>query len=259
MTVGDLSLIPEAQVFDKQYAEPNSPSHIFDFPFDDDFEADHVAHDFNSVVNDIMSQDYSLELPKAKNEISNIAMSIPDLIQENLSYYRKNYGQLSQADDLLSSLVDENHMDSFVESFPFGIFEETTAATPKRKRISFSNVDQKMKKTKTNPLTASPKTKKSRKALAKPTKANSQSTVKKVQKAKVVKKTRSRVQSSKYRGVSKCSKDGRWQARIRIGSTVKYLGRFRTEIEAAKCYDNAAYEFHGARASPNFKSRPTPN
>lgn len=64
--------------------------------------------------------------------------------------------------------------------------------------------------------------------------------------------SRSRVKSSMYRGVSRCAKDGRWQARIRHGSKVKYLGRFKTEYEAALCYDNAAKLFHGVRATTNF-------
>lgn len=72
-------------------------------------------------------------------------------------------------------------------------------------------------------------------------------------------KKRSKTLSSKYRGVSKCSKDGRWQARIRIGSVVKYLGRFKTQIEAAKRYDIAARELHGERAMPNFAPDGTPN
>lgn len=66
------------------------------------------------------------------------------------------------------------------------------------------------------------------------------------------KKKRSRQQSSKYRGVSRCKKDGRFQARIRVGSSVKYLGRFKTELEAAMCYDVAAIHYHGTKAVPNF-------
>jgi len=65
-------------------------------------------------------------------------------------------------------------------------------------------------------------------------------------------KQRSRLKSSSYRGVSRCAKDGRWQARIRIGRTVKYLGRFKTEAAAAACYDKAAKEYHGLRAVLNF-------
>jgi hypothetical protein len=63
---------------------------------------------------------------------------------------------------------------------------------------------------------------------------------------------RTRTQSSQYRGVSKCTKDGRWQARIRVGSTVKYLGRFIVEEDAARCYDAAAATLHGERAQYNF-------
>lgn len=66
------------------------------------------------------------------------------------------------------------------------------------------------------------------------------------------KSKRTKKSSSRYRGVSKCTKDGRWQARIRVGSVVKYLGRFKEEIEAAKCYDIASHKFHGKRAMPNF-------
>jgi hypothetical protein len=46
-----------------------------------------------------------------------------------------------------------------------------------------------------------------------------------------------------YTGVSKCAKDGRWQSRIRVGKKVKYLGRFRTEMDAAKKYDEVSV-FH---------------
>lgn len=74
-------------------------------------------------------------------------------------------------------------------------------------------------------------------------------------KKKTKTKGKPRKHSSQYRGVSLCSKDGRWQARIRVGSKVKYLGRFKSEIEAAKCYDAAAFEHHGIRAVPNFPQR----
>jgi len=75
---------------------------------------------------------------------------------------------------------------------------------------------------------------------------NDKKTKKKPQKA------RSTQRSSIYRGVSRCSKDGRWQARIRVGTGVRYLGRFPTEEEAARCYDNAAREHHGSKAILNF-------
>ncbi|KAH9253594.1 hypothetical protein BASA81_008430 [Batrachochytrium salamandrivorans] len=64
---------------------------------------------------------------------------------------------------------------------------------------------------------------------------------------------RSGVKSSDFRGVSKCAKDGRWQSRIRVGKKVKYLGRFKTEIDAAKKYDEAALALHGKRSTLNFE------
>jgi len=63
---------------------------------------------------------------------------------------------------------------------------------------------------------------------------------------------RSRKSSSSYRGVSLCTKDSRWQARIRIKKEVVYLGRFETEEAAARRYDEAAREHHGDKALINF-------
>ena len=67
-----------------------------------------------------------------------------------------------------------------------------------------------------------------------------------------LKPQRSRNPSSIYRGVSKCSKDGRWQARIRVKRQVTYLGRFVNEEDAARRYDEAAREHHGDKAVLNF-------
>jgi len=63
---------------------------------------------------------------------------------------------------------------------------------------------------------------------------------------------RSRKPTSAFRGVSRCTKDGRWQARIRIAKEVVYLGRFPTEEQAARRYDEAARLHHGAQAMLNF-------
>jgi len=64
---------------------------------------------------------------------------------------------------------------------------------------------------------------------------------------------RAKAKSSGFRGVSRCSKDGRWQARIRVGKRVKYLGRYKSESEAALKYDEAALALHGRRAILNFE------
>lgn len=63
---------------------------------------------------------------------------------------------------------------------------------------------------------------------------------------------RSRKSSSTFRGVSLCTKDSRWQARIRIKKEVVYLGRFETEEAAARRYDEAARLHHGDKALINF-------
>ena len=63
---------------------------------------------------------------------------------------------------------------------------------------------------------------------------------------------RSKEQSSKFRGVSRCAKDGRWQARIRDTTGVRYLGRYVTEEEAARKYDDVARAMHGGNAMLNF-------
>jgi len=52
--------------------------------------------------------------------------------------------------------------------------------------------------------------------------------------------------------VSCCGKDRKFQARIRDGSKVHYLGRFDNEFDAAVKYDEAARSHKGDSAMPNF-------
>ena len=58
--------------------------------------------------------------------------------------------------------------------------------------------------------------------------------------------------TSAFRGVSCCGKDRKFQARIRDGSKVHYLGRFDNEYDAALKYDEAARSHKGDSATPNF-------
>lgn len=44
--------------------------------------------------------------------------------------------------------------------------------------------------------------------------------------------------NSKYTGVCWHSRDKIWQTNIRINGKLKYLGRFKTELEASKAYQN---------------------
>jgi hypothetical protein len=68
-------------------------------------------------------------------------------------------------------------------------------------------------------------------------------------------KSRSQSTTSIYKGVY-YEKGGkrkkRWRGRIDIGGKKTHLGRFLTEAEAAKAYDNAAREHFGEFAKLNF-------
>ena len=59
--------------------------------------------------------------------------------------------------------------------------------------------------------------------------------------------------SSRFRGVSFSKRDGRWMARIEFEGKKKWIGRFKTEIEAARAYDQAARKCHGEYACLNFR------
>lgn len=57
--------------------------------------------------------------------------------------------------------------------------------------------------------------------------------------------------SSKYTGVSFLKKKQRWTARIVKNYKSKHLGSFKTEIEAAKAYNEAAIKLYGDKANLN--------
>lgn len=60
--------------------------------------------------------------------------------------------------------------------------------------------------------------------------------------------------SSQYRGVTKHQK-GKWEARIGQvpGKKYKYLGLFKSEVDAAVAYDRAAVEAKRLLAQTNFE------
>ena len=61
-----------------------------------------------------------------------------------------------------------------------------------------------------------------------------------------------RTSTSKYRGVAWHKGDKSWRAKIVTGDRHVFLGNFKEEEEAARCYDAAARVVRGARARCNF-------
>jgi|SRR6516162_8902626 hypothetical protein len=62
--------------------------------------------------------------------------------------------------------------------------------------------------------------------------------------------------SSKYRGVSWDQSRRRWRAQYAIDGRPKFLGRFDSEVEAAKAYDDAVLKRSGEFAYLNFPVAP---
>ena len=56
---------------------------------------------------------------------------------------------------------------------------------------------------------------------------------------------------SKYRGVSRNGKT--WQVLIMVNRNKKYIGKFKSEDEAAKAYDEYAMKYHKNKARLNFE------
>lgn len=62
--------------------------------------------------------------------------------------------------------------------------------------------------------------------------------------------------SSKYLGVSFHKKTKKWQAKCSVNGKGKYLGIFKTEEEAAECYNKNAIIYYGEFANLNIISHP---
>jgi hypothetical protein len=58
--------------------------------------------------------------------------------------------------------------------------------------------------------------------------------------------------SSRYKGVSWDSWNKAWRAQVFAKSKRVHVSRHKTEVDAAKAYDEAAKEFHGEFAKTNF-------
>lgn len=58
--------------------------------------------------------------------------------------------------------------------------------------------------------------------------------------------------TSKYRGVCYAKRDKSWEAKIKFKGKTYRIGGFKNEIDAAKAYDERAFELVGEHATLNF-------
>lgn len=66
--------------------------------------------------------------------------------------------------------------------------------------------------------------------------------------------SRPRRRRGRYRGVYWHNPTGKWVAQISVDGRLRHLGLFASELSAARAYDQAAQEFFGPYACPNFPS-----
>lgn len=59
--------------------------------------------------------------------------------------------------------------------------------------------------------------------------------------------------TSKYKGVRFEKRRKVWTAQIQVNGKQKYLGQYKSEIKAARAYDEAALKYFDEFANLNFK------
>jgi hypothetical protein len=58
--------------------------------------------------------------------------------------------------------------------------------------------------------------------------------------------------TNRFKGITKCKRTGKWQAKIMFNYKTIHLGTFVNDADAAKAYDNAALEYFGNAAKVNL-------